>query len=386
MVESRRYTDPDLLINTHSVSLFLLPCEILGLRHSCTSVFLSMTYVFERLDLTIDDWSAKLKAGTVYQTPAWLAFLSATQHGEPVVAVLKDGNSSIGYFTGMIIRKAGFRILGSPFPGWTTDYMGLSLSPCTNRRAVVRALINFAFQELRCVHLEVMDRNVTMSDLDGLAVQHRVYRGFEIDLTTGEDELFARMTSACRRCVRKAEKAGIVVEQAHALHFADEYYAQLQDVFAKQGRLPTYNIERVQQLIKHMLPTGHLLLLRARDREGRCIATAIFPHMNGVMYFWGGASWRASQGLRPNEAIQWEAMKIGKRSGLRTYDMGGGGEYKRKYGGVEIQVPWFRKSKYPWLRYMRELAEHSHRLRHQCFGRLHAAFGAPGRNSRSSVR
>src|SRR6476620_9685577 len=79
-----------------------------------------MKYAFERLDLTSNDWSVKFKAlesGTVYQAPAWLAVLSATQKGEPVVAVLKDGGSEIGYFTGMIIRKAGLRILGSPFPG-----------------------------------------------------------------------------------------------------------------------------------------------------------------------------------------------------------------------------------------------------------------------------
>jgi len=48
------------------------------------------------------------------------------------------------------------------------------------------------------------------------------------------------------------------------------------------------------------------------------------------MYFWGEASWRDHQLLRPIEAIQWYAMKIGKQKGLRTYDMGGGGEYKRK--------------------------------------------------------
>jgi hypothetical protein len=338
-----------------------------------------MPYTFERLDHKIDDWAIKIKpleTSTVYQTPAWLAFISASQNGEPVVAILKDGSSEIGYFTGMIIRRAGFRILGSPFPGWTTDYMGLALSARTDRRAAVRALINFAFQELQCVHLEVMDRNVALSDLDGLDVQHRVYRGFEIDLTRDENELFAKMTSACRRCVRKAEREGVVVETAHDIQFADDYYAQLQEVFAKQRQLPTYGLERVRQLISHVQPTGHLLLLRARDREGRCVASGIFPHMNGVMYFWGGASWRAYQGLRPNEALQWEAIKIGKRKGLHTYDMGGGGEYKRKYGGSEIDVPWFRKSKYSWLRYMRELAELSYKIRQQYFGKLNTAFPA----------
>jgi CelD/BcsL family acetyltransferase involved in cellulose biosynthesis len=324
-----------------------------------------MTYAFERLDVRGDDWLAKFdtkQTGTIYQTPAWLAFLSRTQHGELVVGALKEGRKRIGYFTGLIVRKFGLRILGSPFPGWSTDYMGLTLSAGADRRQAVQALIKFAFQELGCVHLEMMDRNLTVSDLDGLAVQYRVYRGFEIDLTRDEDELFSNMTSACRRCVRKAEKEGVFIEEAHDLEFADEYYAQLKDVFAKQSLVPTYDIERVRQLITHVHPTGHLLLLRARDRCGRCIATGIFPHMNGVMYFWGGASWRHHQLLRPNEAIQWQAIMIGRQMDLHTYDMGGGGEYKRKYGGSEIEVPWFRKSKYPWLRYLRDMAQHSHKV------------------------
>jgi hypothetical protein len=91
--------------------------------------------------------------------------------------------------------------------------------------------------------------------------------------------------------------------------------------------------------------------------------------MNGVMYFWGGASWREYQIMRPNEAIQWAAINMGKKKGVHTYDMGGGGEYKRKYGGYEIEVPWFRKSKYAWIRYMRDLAECSHKTRRR-YGQL----------------
>ena len=332
-----------------------------------------MAYAFERLNIQGDDWLAEFdgnQARTIYQTPAWLTFISRTQDGEPVVGALREDGKTIGYFTGLIVQKFGFRILGSPFPGWSTDYMGLALSAGADRRKAVQALIEFAFEELGCVHLEMMDRTLTVSDLDGLDFQYRMYRGFEIDLTRDEDELFSNMTSACRRCVKKAEKEGVLIEKAHDLEFADEYYAQLKDVFAKQRLAPTYGIDRVRQLISHVHPTGHLLLLRARDRVGRCIATGIFPHMNGVMYFWGGASWRQHQLLRPNEAIQWYAMKIGKQKGLRIYDMGGGGEYKRKYGGCEIEVPWFRKSKYPWIGSLRDMAQHSHKLRQQCLGRL----------------
>jgi hypothetical protein len=239
-----------------------------------------------------------------------------------------------------------------------------------DRRQAVKALIEFAFQELGCVHVEMMDRNMTVSDLAGLGVQFRVYRGFEIDLTREEGELFSNMTSACRRCIRKAEKEGVLIEEAHDPGFADEYYAQLKDVFAKQGLAPTYDIERVRQLIAHLHPTGNLLLLRARDPDGRCIATGIFPHLNGVMYFWGGASWRQHQALRPNEAIQWHAMKIGKQIGVHFYDMGGGGDYKKKYGGCDIAVPWFRKSKYSWVSRMRDVAQRSHRVARRIIGQV----------------
>src|ERR1700686_1282039 len=74
--------------------------------------------------------------------------------------------------------------------GAPLTYMRFPLSPGVDRPLAVQALIEFAFQDLRCVHLEMMDRNLTLSDLGGLGVRHRVYRGFEIDLTGNEDELF----------------------------------------------------------------------------------------------------------------------------------------------------------------------------------------------------
>lgn len=330
-----------------------------------------MKYRFERLNISFENWFTKINhySHTIFQTPAWLAFLSQTQNGEVVVAALKEKEATLGYFIGMIVRKFGLRILGSPFPGWSTSYMGFNLTAEVDRRQAVQALIDFAFDELGCVHLEMMDRNLTVRDLDGFGVEYRTLHGFEIDVRRSEDELFSGMTSACRRCIRKAKKEGVIVEEAHDPEFADDYYAQLEDVFAKQRLVPTYDIERVRQLIAHVYPTGHLLLLRARDLNGRCIATGIFPHLNGVMYFWGGASWRQYQILRPNEALQWYVIKAGKLRGIHTYDMGGAGDYKRKYGGREIGVPWFRKSKYVWVSRMRQLAQQSCSMGRKYLGR-----------------
>jgi hypothetical protein len=327
---------------------------------------------FEKVDFTSSEWGTVLGSfsdRTVFQTPQWLAFLSRTQGGESIIAWLKDDTGIAGYFTGMVVQKLGFRILGSPFPGWTTAYMGMNLKPGVSRIEAAEALRSFAWTGLHCVHLEFMDRHLRPEDLDGRGFDYRLYHGFEIDLTPGEDQLFAGMESACRRCIRKAVKSGVVIEEARDRAFADDYYAQLRDVFAKQGLVPLYGPERVRELMSQLLPVGALLLLRARDPEGRCIATGVFPGYHDTMYMWGAASWREHQILRPNELLLWEAMKRWKARGIRRFDMSGAGDYKRKYGGHEIAVPWFRASRNAMVLHLRDTAQKTVALKQRLLGR-----------------
>jgi hypothetical protein len=172
----------------------------------------------------------------------------------------------------------------------------------------------------------------------------------------------------CQWCIRKAQKSGVVIEEANDAAFADDYYAQLKDVFKKQSLTPPHGIERPQQLIKHVFPTGNLLLLRARNPEGVCIATGIFPAFNGIAFFWGAASWRQYQNLRPNELLFWHAVRYWKARGMKKFDMGGGGEYKRKYGCYEIFVPYLMKGKYGVLVPMRNFAKMTHGFKQRITG------------------
>jgi CelD/BcsL family acetyltransferase involved in cellulose biosynthesis len=299
----------------------------------------------------------------IFQTPAWLSFIAAAQRAEPVVAAVKDGPDTVGYFTGAVVERYGFRVLGSPLPGWTTCYQGFNLIEGVSRRAAFDALFPFAFRTLRCSHVEVRDRWLAGADLAGADVEWSPALTHLIDLHADEDALFARMTSACRRNIRKAARSGVVVEPATDPGFADEYYDQLRDVFAKQGLVPTYRIDRVRALIEHLGPTGNLLLLRARDPDGRCIASAIFPWFRQTMYFWGGASYRPDQHLRPNEAIIWHALRYAKSHGVTEFDFVGRGSYKTKYGTTEQIVPWARRSRSALVAGLRNAAREGFALR-----------------------
>ena len=311
------------------------------------------------IDLKTVDWESldRFKDRTVFQTREWLRFLSETQNAMPVLAELREGGEVVGYFSGLTFTRLGIKVLGSSFPGWTTPYMGFNLSPGTSRGVALAALEHMAWNELTCLHMEVSDPYFSVEDGQALGFTCEFYTSYRTDLRKSEEEIFNSMDSACRRCIRKAEKSGVTIEEAHDLAFADEYYEQLKDVFAKQGLVPTYKLDRVRALIKYLEPTGRLLLLRARDPQGNCIATGIFPGFNNIAEFWGNASVRSGQILRPNEAIQWHAMRYWKRRGVEIYDWGGEGAYKEKYGCVLHRVPRFSKSRYKLVSRLRNEAK-----------------------------
>jgi hypothetical protein len=328
---------------------------------------------FEPFEGALEQWGETLNAfpdREIFQTPAWMRFLAESQGATPVIATLKRGKETLGYFAGLSVRKFGFKILGSPFIGWTTERMGLRLMPGVSRRPALKALLDYAFHDLGCAHLEFADANYVRDDVVGLGFQTLVSQGSAIDLTLGEDEIYHNFRpKSCRYSIRKAVKEGVVIEEATDDAFADDYFEQLRDVFAKQSLVPTYHKDRVQCLMRHLMPTGNLLLLRAREPGGRCIATGIFPGMHDRAYFWGGASWRSDQHFCPNELIQWHAIRYWKARGAKIYDFCGGGDYKRKYGGQEMKRLLFRKSKHHYIAWARSMAACGFRLYQKYTGR-----------------
>jgi hypothetical protein len=322
--------------------------QLVGSRMQCRIVS-PEAIDWERLD--------QFEDRTVFQTREWLQFVSETQDATPIFAELREGNQVVGYFSGLTFTRFTVKVLGSSFPGWTTPYMGFNLVQGASRSAALAAVEEMAWEELNCLHMEVSDPYFNIEDGQSLGFTSSAYVSYRTDLSKPEEELFNGMDSACRRAIRKAEKSGVVIEEAHDAHFAAEYYEQLKDVFAKQNLVPTYDLERVRALVKYMDPTGRVLLLRARDPEGKCIASGIFPGHNKIAEFWGNASFRSSQNLRPNELIHWYVMRYWKQRGAQVYDWGGEGTYKEKYGCVPHSVPWFTKSRYQFVSKLRDEAK-----------------------------
>ena len=293
-----------------------------------------------------------------YQTEEWIRFIADTQNATPVFADVYDGSSVVGCFHSLIIRPFGLKILASPFPGWTTDYMGFNLLPEVPRWLALQALEAFAFKDLGCVYFEVADRAFTRADGQHVHLEQRISISYETDLAREENEIFQAMARSCRTCVRKARRCGVVIEEAEGDDaFAREYYDQLKRVFQRQNLLPTYSLETVRKLIHHLYPTGNLALFRARDAEGKSIATGIYHGIDKYAQLWGNASLRNYLHLRPNQALHWHALCYWRTRGAEHFDWGGEGDYKTRYACRKIDVIRFSKSRIPLLSKLRDEAQ-----------------------------
>jgi len=314
---------------------------------------------FHRIPLDQVDWDLldSYADRVLMQRRGWLEFVQEITGGEIVIAQIEIDGQTAGYYSGIKFRRCGVPILGSPFRGWTSAYMGFNLHPDVSRLEVLGGMDHFAFRKMGCLHWEVIDRYLTAETNSEIGIAHRTIRNYQTDLTQTEDEMFADMDGACRRAIRKSRKSGITLEHAEPEGFAEEFYSHLWDVFAKQSMKPTFGLDRVQKLIKHVYPSGDLLLARVRDPEGRSIASGIFPGHNGFGLFWGNGSLRPYQIYRPNEALHWHAMLYFKSKGIPLYDWGGRATYKAKYGVTTFSVIAFRKSRYSVIQHARDLAE-----------------------------
>ena len=329
--------------------------------------------VLERLPYDPVAWEeiiAHYPEAEVFHSPGWLAFLATSQQAEPVVAVVRVDGRTVGHFVGGIVRRFGVRILGSPMTGWGTESMGFLLDDEHLRREAAEALVPFAFDVLGCLHVELSDRWLTAEQMEGSGYAVEAGSTYLIDLSPPEDQIFARIRPNSRQYIRRAAKRGLTAEVARGPEFADEFHGQLQDVFSSQGLAPTYDVDRVRQLIVALEPTGQLVLLRIRAPDGESLATSIFVGRNRMATAWGAAFFRKNAAAHPNEPLWWEAIRIWHGRGALRLDMGGRGDYKEKFGGVATPTLHFHRSRYGALRQGRAMARRFVKARQTIVGAM----------------
>ena len=289
-------------------------------------------------DMTISNYDSKY----LFHNSSWLKLLEETNSGKAVKFEIIENGAVIGYFSAVLIKKGPFRILGSPLQGWTTNYMG----PIVNKGFDTKQFVNALDEICRIQGIHHVELCNPILDNE---IMHK--QGFDITegityivpLSTDEDKMWKRChRTKCRQAINRARRNGLIVEDNYNISFTDEFYEELKEVFAKQGLVPTYSIERVKKLFSILTPDQFFSLQVKHD--SKIIATGIFLHDDRSVIGFGATSWREFQGLNPNELLWWELITRAAQMGLKQLDMSGKGSFKPKFGGDKMTVYKYSKS------------------------------------------
>lgn len=311
------------------------------------------------LDSLSDVGTETIYGENLFTTKEWMNFIVTDSKVLPLILEISLNSTPVGYLYGMTFYKFGVKIFGSPFNGWSTCYMGLKLT-LGDKLTAIREAVSFLFDKCGVMYAEITDRDISLDDAVRSGIKTEKLATLELDLSSSktDEELMSLFRPKCRNLIRQFEKRGASLEFAEPNNsFAEEYYDQLKDVFAKQGLVPTYSLEKIYNLLNIMGPTGNTLCLRVRDPYGKSIATSIFFGHDKTFYFFGGASYREGQHYLPNEYMIWSAIKYFRARGCTCFDMVGVRDYKRKFGSKECYYPKLKFSKFCVLISMRDLAQ-----------------------------
>ncbi len=322
------------------------------------------TYELHEVDFSSStDWDTAMSVfelWDLYHLGAWLDFIEQTQSGRRKIYGIYEGDSVIGYLPGFVIRKGPVRIFGSPFPGWTTSYMG----PIVNRDVDMKKLFRTVSATLRkhgFLHSEIRHKAITADLATDIGLHKRTTTTYIAEICSGPEEILSSFSQSRRKVVRRALRSDLEAAFVTDPTFLDIHYEQLRATFAKRGIEPTYPKQRISVLWDLLMPSGRMLATVVMKGQ-QCIASRIDLIGNGWLHSFSAASSQQPEHLRlyRNDLATYHVMCEAAKRGITKLDMTGGGRYKRQFNARLVDIPTFVIGS-PMTRFARSLCEKAHR-------------------------
>ena len=278
---------------------------------------------------------------SVYQQTEWARVVQEGAGYQPV-GVLTEARAPLALVPWFETRRGPLRLIGSPLPGCFTPFQRpVWLADAEGRRREIlegqlRFLRDHGYASIEWMLPDPDPEFLAMAGATGARVTEVPTLLLDIDASV--DAMWKRMESRGRNMVRKAEKAGVVVERcAGGPSDLALFYRMLEGTFAKSGRRPPHRLRFYRAMLEHLLPKDRLLFLSARA-DDRILAMGLFVHDEEEIFFTSGTSLPGVGAYAPNNLIQWSVIQFAVERGLKRYDLGGTGRasidrFKLSLGG-----------------------------------------------------
>jgi lipid II:glycine glycyltransferase (peptidoglycan interpeptide bridge formation enzyme) len=180
----------------------------------------------------------------------------------------------------------------------------------------------------------------------GVPHSSSVYVGHTIDLTGGEEKIFANLRDSTRRNIKKAMGQGVTVKITNSPGAIGEF-CRLNRMSRKRHGLPPQPSHFFQRIYDHVIGknNGHIALA---SHNGQSIAGSVCFHFGGKGIYKYGASDMKFQALRANNLVLWEEIRWLCRNGYESFCFGrteleneGLQQFKGGWGAAENSIRYF---------------------------------------------
>jgi CelD/BcsL family acetyltransferase involved in cellulose biosynthesis len=159
------------------------------------------------------------------------------------------------------------------------------------------------------------------------------------DLSFGTSRNRARINWA----VRKADRLGVRVRSAQTWQDVREWYRLYLETM-RSHLLPPRPLRLFNAMWDELRPNGLMWLLLA-ERDNELIAGSLYLMFGSTVFYAFNGCRRSELSLRPNDVIQWHAIRDSCRQGFQYYDLGevahdnhGLADFKAKWGAAQVQL------------------------------------------------
>lgn len=269
--------------------------------------------------LTDPRWPAFLHDrpdASVFHTSAWLQALQSTYGYEPVVVTtakpgepLTDGLA----FCQVNSWLTGNRLLSLPFSD--------SCEPLARSQADLQEL----FEQLepwakarQCDYVEVRPET-PLPNLSWSGTVSQQFCYHRLDLRPGASQLFRASHRDCiQRKVHRAEREGVVIQEASDGGFLDEFYQLMVQTRQRHG-VPPQPLAWFKNVLRHMAGQARIVCAL---QGGQAVAAVMTLTHNNTVYYKYGASDASQHRLGAMPYLFWHVIQDSTLKGLEVFDFG----------------------------------------------------------------
>lgn len=253
----------------------------------------------------------------LFSSPSWLRVLDRTYHPRLFVKYIERDGRVASYVMYSVVKN---------FLEWKIcicsycDYCDAYVQTAEDWRQIMASLRE-EFPRYRVAVRNL--RDLAAREVPELKELSRE-RHHVLDIRDAIDEVWRRAHDSFKSAVRQSEKAGVTVRPCSRESLRDFYAMHLQVRKYKYQIFPQ-PFRFFEQIWDEYMAQDRGVLLGAYDPQGRLIGGNMYLICGDTLYYKINTSARGGLGLRPNNLLFWEGIKLAKARGLHFIDLGSSG-------------------------------------------------------------